>query len=208
MIDLENNKNFVDKLSNFFSNNLKYIILFFISLILLIIFFQYYSYHNENKNNELSLMFDQQRNNYNSQNFDETMNNLAKENGIFSILANIEIIKKSLKNKNYDFAYNKYIEILNSSSKDSIYNSLISLHGAYNLIDYVNNDKIIVLISYIDESYINLLGYKKEINYLLAVKNNDKYQRDLLFSEITNNENISPKIKDRVRKINEFEKYK
>ena len=136
------------------------------------------------------------------------MNNLAKENGIFSILANIEIIKKSLKNKNYDFAYNKYIEILNSSSKDSIYNSLISLHGAYNLIDYVNNDKIIVLISYIDESYINLLGYKKEINYLLAVKNNDKYQRDLLFSEITNNENISPKIKDRVRKINEFEKYK
>tara|TARA_Y100001960_G_C14698379_1_gene840252 strand:- start:288 stop:914 length:627 start_codon:yes stop_codon:yes gene_type:complete len=208
MIDLENNKSFVDKLSDFFSNNLKYIILFFISLILLIIFFQYYSYHNENKNNELSLMFDQQRNNYNSQNFDETMNNLAKENGIFSILANIEIIKKSLKNKNYDFAYNKYIEILNSSSKDSIYNSLISLHGAYNLIDYVNNDKIIVLISYIDESYINLLGYKKEINYLLAVKNNDKYQRDLLFSEITDNENISPKIKDRVRKINEFEKYK
>ena len=46
----------------------------------------------------------------------------------------------AVKNKNYDFAYNKYIEILNSSSKDSIYNSLISLHGAYNLIDYVNTN--------------------------------------------------------------------
>ena len=47
-------------------------------------------------------------------------------------------------NKDYILAYEKYLEILNKNSSQNIYNSLISLHGAYNLVDYISE----ILLSY------------------------------------------------------------
>ena len=208
MIKQENQKSFLNQLNYFLKSNAKLVIIAFFTIILLFIFSQYYFYQKENKIYELSLLFDQERNNYNSENFEETMNLIANENGIFSILANLEIIKKNLINKNYSLAYQKYLEILNKNSSKNIYNSLISLHGSYNLVDHISSEQIINLLSFVDESYVNFIGYKEEINYLLAIKNKNLNQRELLFTQILNNENISQIIKDRIRKLNEFEKYK
>ena len=208
MIKQENQKSFLNQLNYFFKSNAKLVIIAFFTIILLFIFSQYYFYQKENKIYELSLLFDQEKNNYNSENFEETMNLIANENGIFSILANLEIIKKNLINKNYSLAYLKYLEILNKNSSKNIYNSLISLHGSYNLVDHISSEQIINLLSFVDESYVNFIGYREEINYLLAIKNKDSNQRDLLFKQILNNENITNIIKDRIRKLNEFEKYK
>ena len=46
-----------------------------------------------------------------------------------------------------------------------------------------------------------------EIEYLLSIKNNDIAKREELTLKILNNDIISEAIKERVRKINEFEKY-
>ena len=208
MIEIQNQKSFLNQLTNFFKSNSKLLIIAFFVIILLFIFSQYYFSQKEKKIYNLSLLFDQERNNYNSENFEETMNLIANENGIFSILANLEMIKKNLINKDYILAYEKYLEILNKNSSQNIYNSLISLHGAYNLVDYISSDQIINLLSFVDESYVNFIGYKEEINYLLAIKNKNSNQRELLFTQILSNENISQIIKDRIRKLNEFEKYK
>ena len=91
---------------------------------------------------------------------------------------------------------------------NKIYQTIIALHGSYNLIDYISNENIINLLSFVDESLLKLIGYKKEIEYLLLVKSNNIEQGKILFSEIINSRNIQQQIKDRVIKVNELEKYK
>ena len=51
------------------------------------------------------------------------------------------------------------------------------------------------------------MGYKNEVEYLLSIKNNNLNKSEELSHQILNNESISETIKERVRKINEFEKY-
>ena len=135
------------------------------------------------------------------------MNLVAKENGIFGILASLEIINKSLGNNDYSYAYIQYIKLLKSNKSKIIYNSIIALHGAYNLIEYVSEEDISNLLSYVDESTVSFIGYKHEIEYLLSIITNDFDKRKKLFNKILNNENIHGNIKERVKKINEFEKY-
>ena len=98
--------------------------------------------------------------------------------------------------------------MLKNNNIDNIYNSIIALHGSYNLIDYVSVNEIIELLSYVDENYKNLQGHKKEIEYLISIKNNDKFSRENIYKAIISNKNIPTSIKERVRKINEFEKNK
>ena len=75
------------------------------------------------------------------------------------------------------------------------------------MIDYVSNDNIINLLTFIDKSHNEFIGYKNEIEFLLSIKNNDIAQREELTLKILNNDIISETLKERVRKINEFEKY-
>ena len=117
------------------------------------------------------------------------------------------MINKSLINKDYSYAYNQYIKLLKSNKSKIIYNSIIGLHGAYNLIEYVSEEDISNLLSYVDESTVSFIGYKYEVEYLLSIISNDFDKRNELFNKILNNENIHGNIKERVKKINEFEKY-
>ena len=207
MIDKKRQISITNKVATIFKNNIKTIIFLIASFFLVFIFSQYYLNQKENKVLELSILFDQAKSNINSNDFEETMNSIAKENGIYGILASLELIKKTLDNKDYNYAYNQYLILLKDNESKSIYNSIIALHGAYNLIDYVSSDNISNLLIFVDESHLSFIGYRDEVDYLLSIKNNDFTRREELSKKILNNGNISETIKERVRKLNEFEKY-
>ena len=207
MIDKKRQISITNKVATIFKNNIKTIIFLISSFFLVFIFSQYYLYQKENKVLELSILFDQAKSNINSNDFEETMNSIAKENGIYGILASLELIKKTLDNKDYNYAYNQYLILLKDNESKSIYNSIIALHGAYNLIDYVSSNNISNLLIFVDESHLSFIGYRDEVDYLLSIKNNDFTRREELSKKILNNGNISETIKERVRKLNEFEKY-
>ena len=207
MIDKKRQISITNKVTTIFKNNIKTIIFLISSFFLVFIFSQYYLNQKENKVLELSILFDQAKSNINSNDFEETMNSIAKENGIYGILASLELIKKTLDNKDYNYAYNQYLILLKDNESKSIYNSIIALHGAYNLIDYVSSDNISNLLIFVDESHLSFIGYRDEVDYLLSIKNNDFTRREELSKKILNNGNISETIKERVRKLNEFEKY-
>ena len=207
MIDKKRQISITNKVATIFKNNIKTIIFLISSCFLVFIFSQYYLNQKENKVLELSILFDQAKSNINSNDFEETMNSIAKENGIYGILASLELIKKTLDNKDYNYAYNQYLILLKDNESKSIYNSIIALHGAYNLIDYVSSDNISNLLIFVDESHLSFIGYRDEVDYLLSIKNNDFTRREELSKKILNNGNISETIKERVRKLNEFEKY-
>ena len=207
MIDKKRQISITNKVTTIFKNNIKTIIFLISSFFLVFIFSQYYLNQKENKVLELSILFDQAKSNINSNDFEEIMNSIAKENGIYGILASLELIKKTLDNKDYNYAYNQYLILLKDNESKSIYNSIIALHGAYNLIDYVSSDNISNLLIFVDESHLSFIGYRDEVDYLLSIKNNDFTRREELSKKILNNGNISETIKERVRKLNEFEKY-
>ena len=207
MIDKNIQKTIKNRISVLLKNNFKVLIFLALSILLIIIFFQYYLYQKDNKVLKLSILYDQAKTDFNSNYFDETMNFISQDDGFFGILASLELIKKSLTNKDYSYTYNKYLELLERNDSKNIYNSIIALHGAYNLIDYLPSDNISNLLSYVDESLVSFVGYKYEVEYLLSIKNSDMNRKEELFKKILNNENIPETIKDRVRKLNEFQKY-
>ena len=207
MIDRNKQTTFTNQVTDIFKKNSRTIIFLVVALFLVFIFFQYYLYQKENKVLKLSILYDQTQSNVNSNDFEETMNLIAKENGIYGILASLELIKKILGNNDYNYAYNEYLKLLKNNESKKIYNTIIALHGAYNLIDYVSSDNVSILLTFVDESLLSFIGYKYEVDYLLSIKNNDFTRRKELSEKILNNENISETIKERVRKLNEFEKY-
>ena len=81
------------------------------------------------------------------------------------------------------------------------------MHGSYNLFDKINNEKIVKLISYIDESLDSFTGYRLELLFLLSTKHGNINKTNSLFKQIIEDDRISLSIKGRVKKINEFEKY-
>ena len=207
MIDNSKKTSLIDQVRTLFENKFKTIIYIILAFIFIIIIFQYYFYQKDKKILELSIMYNNAKSNVDINRFNEQMNLIAKKNGIFSIMASLDLIEKNLDNKDYNLAFNEYLKILKNNESKRIYNSIIALHAAYNLIDYVSSDNIINLLTFIDKSNNEFIGYKNEIEFLLSVKNNDIAKREDLTLKILNNDIISEIIKERVRKINEFEKY-
>ena len=111
MIDKKRQISITNKVTTIFKNNIKTIIFLIASFFLVFIFSQYYLNQKENKVLELSILFDQAKSNINSNDFEETMNSIAKENGIYGILASLELIKKILGNNDYNYAYNEYLKL-------------------------------------------------------------------------------------------------
>ena len=207
MIDNSKKKSLIDQARTLFENKFKIIIYTILAFIFIVIIFQYYFYQKEKKILELSIMYDNAKSTLDVNGFNQQMNLIAKKNGIFSIMASLDLIERNLDNKDYNLAFNEYLKILKNNESKRVYNSIIALHAAYNLIDYVASDNIITLLTFIDETHNEFIGYKNEIQFLLSIKNNDIAQRDELTLQILNNDIISETLKERVRKINEFEKY-
>ena len=200
--------NFFKNLSEKISNNFKIIIYIILFFIVTIIIYQIYLFKNNEKILELSIFYDKAKININSNEFDKNMNSIALENGIYGILASLELIKSKLSKNSYNDAYIDYLNLLSNKDADKLYRAIIALHGSYNLLDYVSSEKIKDFLPYIDETLESFIGYRYEILYLLSVKDNNHQEKQVLYNKILEHEQISASIKDRIQKINEFEKYK
>ena len=135
----------------------------------------------------------------------------------------MEIIKIDLENKNIDMAYSGYIDLFKNNKLDNLYQSAIAIHGSYSFLNTIENFKKISneskndltikinnLLSYVDNKIISYEGPRLEILFLLSVFNTESIDEEsqTLFDQIQANDKISSSIKERVKKIHEFQKYK
>ena len=134
---------------------------------------------------------------------------ISKNNNFYSILADLEIINSNFDNKNFEDAYSNYLQIFkNNNLNSNTIKSSIAISSSYRLFEKIDNLKIINLLSFVDDNLIEYNGHKLEILYLIAINENNSTKSNNLFDEIMNDKNISLKIKDRVKSINEYKKYK
>ncbi len=221
MKDISGNNNYLLLIKNFFVNNFRNLI--FILVIILIIFgsFQIYNFYNTQNLKKNSIIFF---------NLDETnekflsqLNQIKENENIFSILSTLKLIKYNNDNKNYEYSNELYKEIIFSSDLNDLYLSNVAAQASYTMIEasYIEktNNYFEDISSYIDKINDNFDSYfsiKMELQYLLAVceidinkseyKNNSEIND--LYEQIINSNLISSSVKERLKKIHEFQIYK
>ena len=213
--------NFIQLFQNFVRNNFRSIIIFIGSLILLLIFIQIYSYYNDRNLKKTSIKFFNILDNEDKLITD--MKDLSNDKNIYSILSQLKLIQVNNKNKNYDLSNEIYKKLIKSKYLNSIYVSAIATNASYTLINasYIENtsrylNDISMYISLINEELESYQSIKKELEYLniiteidinnLDYKNNNSALE--LYDTISNSSLISSSIKERVKKIHEFQVYK
>ena len=221
MKDISGNNNYLLLIKNFFVNNFRNLI--FILVIILIIFgsFQIYNFYNTQNLKKNSIIFF---------NLDETnemflsqLNQIKENENIFSILSTLKLIQYNNDNKNYEYSNELYKEIIFSSDLNDLYLSNVAAQASYTMIEasYIEktNHYFEDISSYIDKINDNFDSYfsiKMELQYLLAVceidinkseyKNNSEIND--LYEQIINSNLISSSVKERLKKIHEFQIYK
>ena len=105
--------NFFNNLFEQITKNIKLIIYSVLVFIFFLITYQIYLFKQNAKILELSILYDQAKANINSVEFNQNMNLIAQENGIYGNLASLELIKNKLSNKDYNGAYIDYLNLLN-----------------------------------------------------------------------------------------------
>ena len=213
--------NFIQLFQNFVRNNFRRIIIIIGSLILLLIFIQIYSYYNDRNLKKTSIKFFSILDNEDKLITD--MKDLSNDKNIYSILSQLKLIQVNNKNKNYDLSNEIYKQLIKSKYLNSIYLSAIATNASYTLINasYIENtsrylNDISMYISFINDELESYQSIKKELEYLniiteidinnLDYKNNDSALE--LYDTISNSSLISSSIKERVKKIHEFQLYK
>ena len=213
--------NFIQLFQNFVRNNFRRIIILIGSLILLLIFIQIYSYYNDRNLKKTSIKFFNILDNEDKLITD--MKDLSNDKNIYSILSQLKLIQVNNKNKNYDLSNEIYKQLIKSKYLNSIYLSAIATNASYTLINasYIENtsrylNDISMYISLINEELESYQSIKKELEYLniiteidinnLDYKNNNSALE--LYDTISNSSLISSSIKERVKKIHEFQVYK
>ncbi len=216
----ENQNNIIKTAQLFFLNNLKYILILSITTLSIFIIFQIYNYFQIKELKKTSIEF------FNSIEDNDSfvkMIESQKNKNIYSLLSNLKIIQKNnIENKFMDS--NKiYKDIISSYELDNLYLSSISAHAAYTLINatyYENTNKYLKdILIYIDKISDDLESYysiKNELIYLLQVAeidiNKEEYKNNTnvlqVYTNIINSDLISSQIKERVKKIHEFQLYK
>ena len=202
-------------------NNWKYITIIAVVFFMLFIFFQIYNYLQLQDLKKTSIVFFSSIND--QKNIEIELNNIKNKNNIYSTLSKLKLIQKSNDNKNFELSNNLYKELLNSSKLNNIYKSSIAMHASYTMINasYEENTNnyikdINFYINQIDENLNSFTSQKKELEYILMVTeidlNNYSYENNTqaldLYNEIFNSSIISSSVKERVKKIHEFQLYK
>jgi hypothetical protein len=221
MNDIKQKNNIFKKSQTLITNNIKLILIFTSLILVCFISFQIYLYYSQEKIKKTSIVFFNLINE--KDDIIENLNDITKDDNIYSILSVLKIIENNNKNSKYDFSNDLYKELVFNKDLDELYKSSISAHAAYTMINASYNENKIIYLEdiskYIDNISGNLENYfsiKKELEYLLIVteidlKNID-YKSDSralkLYDEIINSELISLTIKERVKKIHEFQLYK
>lgn len=230
MNELVEKKTILIKAQSFLKTNYKYLITILILFIILFVSIQFYYIYNKNSILKISIDFNDLKSNQNNIEIEKKLSKLSNNNNFFGILSTLEGIKIKLKNDNIDSAYNDYLKLLNNKKLDSIYISSIAINASYNFLGKIklnnktiaNDNKILSdlifkiknLITYIDDSIDSYNNYKLEILYLIAVINQDNKvvnsleEMNSLYQQIIENDNFSSSIKERVKKINDLQKYK
>ena len=195
-------------IQNLIKENIKILIGFIISIIIIIVGYQIYFFNKDKKIRELSVFYFDAKKSESQMEFIENMNVIAKDKSFYGLMASLEIIHNMIENKNYNESFNEYLNLLNNKNIDNIYKTLLAIHASYNLLNKIDSNNIINLLTYVDVSLESFLGYRLEILYLLSITQGNINKTNSLYDEIINNNQISLSIKERVKKINGFEKYK
>ncbi len=199
-------KNQFNKIINIIKEHKRKLIILIGLIFLIIIISQIFVYYNKYSSLQKSIKYYNSINNKTPTEINDQMISLSKNDDFYSLLASMEIINSEFNNKNYIETYDKYILLLNKKNINNLYKTLIAIHASYNLLDFLDTDKIKDLLFYIDDSLETFQGFKKEILFILAFKD-DPGDVDKLYNEILDNVKISSSIKLRVKKIYEFEQY-
>ncbi len=216
-----NINNLTKKFQSFIVNNLKKIIIVITSIIVIFIALQTYNYvENQNLKKTSIIFFDSIEE---DSKFIKNINKFENENDIYGILSKLKQIQINNKEKNFTLSNNLYKDIILSKKLNQIYISSISAHAAYTLINasYLENssiylDDINFYISKISNNLEDYFSIKKELEFLYVITETDIKNKDYannikaleIYNTIINSNLISSSIKDRVKKIHEFQLYK
>tara|TARA_B100000989_G_scaffold8725_1_gene5979 strand:- start:1286 stop:1951 length:666 start_codon:yes stop_codon:yes gene_type:complete len=219
----EENKdnNLFKKIQNLIFTNYKQIIISLVVLLILLIGYQTYNYFKiqDIKNSSISFFNIIQ----DDQNDLTNLENLIEEENIFSVLSKLKLIEQNIKKNNFGYVNELYKEIIFKSDLDILYKSAIAANASYTFINasyykksdiYLND--ISIYIDSISNELENYFSIKKELEYLLIVTeidlNSSEYKNNTevldKYNEIFNSSLVSTSIKERVKKIHEFQLYK
>ena len=199
--------NFFSVIQNLIKQNVKVIIFFALIILLVIAGLQIYFFNKNKKILDLSIAYNDSKNSNSQMDFIEHMSEIAKTKSFYSLLASLELINSKINNNQYNESYEDYLKLLNNKNIDILYKTLLAVHGSYNLLDKISNEKIDKLLTYVNESLDSFIGYRLELLFLMSVNNGDINKINSLYEQIIKDDRISLSIKERVKKINEFEKY-
>ena len=199
--------NFFSVIQNLIKQNVKVIIFFALITPLFIVGLQIYFFNKNKKILELSIVYNDSKYSNSQMDFIEHMNEIAETRSFYGLLASLELINNKINNNQYNESYEDYLNLLNNKNIDNLYKTLLAVHGSYNLLDKISNEKIDKLLTYVNESLDSFIGYRLELLFLLSVNDGNINKINSLYEQIIKDDRISLSIKERVKKINEFEKY-
>ena len=219
----EENKNssLFKKIQNFIFTNYIQLIISLVILLTLFIGFQIYHYFKiqDIKNSSITF-FDIIQENPDDL---SSLENLIDNDGIFSNLSKLKLIQKNIETNNFGYVNDLYKDLILSSDLNILYKSAIAAHASYTFINtsyykksdmYLND--ISNYINNISDEIDSYFSIKKELEYLLIVTeidlNRSEYKSNPKalekYNEIFNSSLVSASIKERVKKIHEFQLYK
>ena len=134
--------NYFSAVKNLFKQNAKVIISFVLIIVLFFAGLQIYFFIKNKKISELSITYNDSKYSNSQIDFIEHMNEIAATKSFYGLLASLELINNKINNNQHNESYEDYIKLLNNKSIDNLYKTLIAVHGSYNLLNKISNDKI------------------------------------------------------------------
>ena len=219
-IDIKNN--FINQLKEKY----KMLIGIVLFIFLLVIIIQIYFFYNNKKILDTSIVYNEAKTDFNNNEFIDLLDEISKEKNFYGFLATIDKINFKINNNELESAYQDYIMLLNQVGLTNLYKSTISVQASYNFLRLLSaesnmnklpefKEKINELLSFVDPSIDSYVGFNLEILYLLSILEQDfsnsltlSNESQNLYQQIQEGDRISAFIKERVKKINDFQKYK
>ena len=215
------NNNLLKKIQNFIFKNYIQLIISLVILLIIFIGFEIYNYFKIQsiKNSSISFFNIIKEN----QNDLSSLEKLIDDDNIFSILSKLKLIQQNNENKNFSYSNELYKELIASSNLDDLYKSSIAANASYTMINASYEDQtsnylndISIYINNISDKLDGYFSIKKELEYLLIITeidlNKSEYSNNSKaldkYNEIFNSSLVSASIKERVKKIHEYQLYK
>ena len=224
MSELSNSRiNFIRRIFNYIKTNFKYFLGFLIIIFIFFVGYQYYSFYQKKNVLQNSISYFNSKALEPNKEYYQIINELSNNNDFYSIITKLEMISYLFIEKKYDEANELYFNLLKQKNLNNIYKASIAAHAAYNnlniMYDTSNlnmNSTINEFIDFIDDDLEGYKGIKLELKYLLAVSEQDINEisssndtaTNEMYELIQNSANISSTIKERVKSIHEYQKYK